>query len=491
MITKKDDLEQIKKYFIENQKDKIQIKIAMSVCAKSSGSEKIYNYFLEEIKKKNLDIEIIPTGCMGFCYCEPTLKVVDPKSKEVKIIGEVTIEKSKNILDKIVKNEKIEGDVTPRVNEKRVSLLNCGDINPESFEAAISRGAYFSLENILTNFSRENIVDSVEKSGLRGRGGAGDPHLVLEGIIIGGYAVGAQEGIIYIRAEYPQAIDMLLKGIEDLKKHGILGNNIFGTNFSFNIELKYGAGAFVCGEETALIQSMEGKRGEPKAKPPYPVELGFRGKPTVVNNVETLANITRIFQNGVEWYRKIGTYKSPGTKIFALVGKIEKVGLVEVPLGTKLEDIIYKIGGGIKNGKKFKAVQTGGPSGGCLSDEDLNISVEYDELVKRGAMMGSGGLIVLDEDDCMVEMAKFYIGFSVGESCGKCTPCRIGTKRLYELLDKILSRNGEMKDLNLLEELSITVRRASLCGLGKSAPNPVLSTLKKFKNEYLEKIERR
>lgn len=320
---------------------------------------------------------------------------------------------------------------------------------------------------------------------------AGDPHLVLEGIIIGGYAVGAQEGIIYIRAEYPQAIDMLLKGIEDLKKHGILGNNIFGTNFSFNIELKYGAGAFVCGEETALIQSMEGKRGEPKAKPPYPVELGFRGKPTVVNNVETFANITRIFQNGVEWYRKIGTDKSPGTKIFALVGKIEKVGLVEVPLGTKLEDIIYKIGGGIKNGKKFKAVQTGGPSGGCLSDEDLNISVEYDELVKRGAMMGSGGLIVLDEDDCMVEMAKFYIGFSVGESCGKCTPCRIGTKRLYELLDKILNRNGEMKDLNLLEELSITVRRASLCGLGKSAPNPVLSTLKKFKNEYLEKIERR
>lgn len=530
MITKKDDLEQIKKKFIENQKDKIQIKIAMSICAKSSGSEYIFDFLLEETKNKNLNIEIIPTGCMGFCYCEPTLKVVDPKSKEIKIIGNVDIEKAKDILDKIIKNEKINDVISPRVLEKRVSLLNCGEINPENFENAVANGAYFSLENVITTITRDKIIDTVEKSGLRGRGGAGyptgkkwralfnskdnekyiicnadegdpgafmdrsilagDPHLVLEGMIIGGYAVGAQKGIVYIRAEYPQAIDMLLKGIEDLKKHGILGENIFGTNFNFDIELKFGAGAFVCGEETALIQSMEGKRGEPKAKPPYPVESGFRGKPTVVNNVETFANITRIFQNGTEWYREIGTTKSPGTKIFALVGKIEKVGLVEVPLGTKLDDIIYKIGGGIKNGKKFKAVQTGGPSGGCLSDEDLNISVEYDELVKRGAMMGSGGLIVLDEDDCMVEMAKFYIGFSVGESCGKCTPCRIGTKRLYELLDKILSRNGELKDLDLLEELSITIRRASLCGLGKSAPNPVLSTLKKFKNEYLEKIER-
>ncbi|MGL5278297.1 MAG: NADH-ubiquinone oxidoreductase-F iron-sulfur binding region domain-containing protein [Cetobacterium sp.] len=524
MITKKEDLDQIKKNFIEREHKKLQIKIAMSVCAKSSGSEKIYNYFLEEIKNKNLDIEIIPTGCMGFCYCEPTLKILEPKSKEVKIIGEVTIEKAKDILDKIITNKKIEGDITPRIKEKRVSLLNCGDINPESFEAAIARGAYFSLENILANFSRENIVNSVEKSGLRGRGGAGystgkkwralyenkgdekyivcnadegdpgafmdrsilagDPHLVLEGLIIGGYAVGAKNGIIYIRAEYPQAI-------EDLKKHGILGENIFGANFSFNIELKYGAGAFVCGEETALIQSMEGKRGEPKAKPPYPVESGYREKPTVVNNVETFANITRIFQNGVDWYKAIGTEKSPGTKIFALVGKVEKVGLVEVPLGTKLEEIIYEIGGGIKGGKKFKAVQTGGPSGGCLSEEDLDISVEYDELVKRGAMMGSGGLIVLDEDDCMVEMSRFYIGFSVGESCGKCTPCRIGTKRLYEILDKILNGKGELRDLNLLEELSITIRRASLCGLGKSAPNPILSTLKKFRNEYLDKLERR
>ena len=531
MITKKEDLAQIKKKFMENQKDKIQIKIAMSVCAKSSGSENIFDYLLEETKNKNLNIEIIPTGCMGFCYCEPTLKIINPNSKEIKIIGDVTIEKAKDILSKIIKNEEINDVISPRIMEKRVSLLNCGEINPESFENAIASGAYFSLENVVTNLSKDNVINTVEKSGLRGRGGAGyptgkkwralfnnksnekyiicnadegdpgafmdrsilagDPHLVLEGMIIGGYALGAKNGVIYIRAEYPQAIDILLKAIEDLKKYGLLGNNIFGTDFSFNIELKYGAGAFVCGEETALIQSMEGKRGEPKAKPPYPVESGYRGKPTIVNNVETFANITRIFQNGVEWYRKIGTDKSPGTKIFALVGKVKKVGLVEVPLGTKLEDIIYKIGGGIKNEKKFKAVQTGGPSGGCLSDEDLNISVEYDELLKRGAMMGSGGLIVLDEDDCMVEMARFYIGFSVGESCGKCTPCRIRTKRLYELLDKILNKKGEIKDLNLLEELSITVRRAALCGLGKSAPNPVLSTLKKFKNEYLEKIERR
>lgn len=531
MITNKNDLEKIKNKFIENEQKNIQIKIAMSVCAKSSGAEKIFDYLSNEIKNKNLDIDIIPTGCMGFCYCEPTLKIVNPKSKEIDIMGDVTLEKAKTILDKIIKNEKTEGDVAPRTKEKRVSLLNCGDINPESFENAVARGAYFSLENIITNFSKESIVDSVEKSGLRGRGGAGyltgkkwralyenkssekyiicnadegdpgafmdrsilagDPHLVLEGMIIGGFAVGAKNGIIYIRAEYPQAIEILLKAIEDLKTHGILGNNIFGTDFNFNIELKYGAGAFVCGEETALIQSMEGKRGEPKAKPPYPVESGYREKPTVVNNVETFANITRIFQNGVDWYREIGTERSPGTKIFALVGKVKKVGLVEIPLGTKLKDIIYEIGGGIKGEKKFKAVQTGGPSGGCLSQEDLEISVEYDELVKRGAMMGSGGLIVLDEDDCMVEMARFYTGFSVGESCGKCTPCRIGTKRLYEILDKILNGKGEIKDLDLLEELSITVRRAALCGLGKSAPNPILSTLKKFRNEYLDKIERR
>ncbi|MDX8335644.1 NADH-ubiquinone oxidoreductase-F iron-sulfur binding region domain-containing protein [Candidatus Cetobacterium colombiensis] len=531
MSIKIDDLNEIKKKFLEKEKNKIQIKIAMSVCAKSSGSEKIFDYFMKETKDKELNVEIISTGCMGFCYCEPTLKIVYPKSEEIKIIGDVTLEKAKIILEQLTKKEKIESELKPRVKEKRVSLLNCGNINPESFENAVAYGAYFSLENLLHNFTKEDVVNSVEKSGLRGRGGAGystgkkwralyeresdekyiicnadegdpgafmdrailagDPHLVLEGMIIGGYAVGAKSGIIYIRAEYPQAIEVLLRAIEDLKKYGLLGESILGTDFSFNIELKYGAGAFVCGEETALIQSMEGKRGEPKAKPPYPVEVGYRGKPTVVNNVETFANITRIFQNGVDWYRKIGTEKSPGTKVFALVGKVKKVGLVEVPLGTKLKDIIYEIGGGIKNEKSFKAVQTGGPSGGCLSSEDLEISVEYDELVKKGAMMGSGGLIVLDEDDCMVEMARFYIGFSVGESCGKCTPCRIGTKRLYEILDKVLKGGGEKKDLDLLEELSITVRRSALCGLGKAAPNPVLSTLKKFRNEYLNKIERR
>ncbi|MEG0389285.1 NADH-ubiquinone oxidoreductase-F iron-sulfur binding region domain-containing protein [Cetobacterium sp.] len=530
MIKKREDLELVKKGFINRKKNRVQIKIAMSVCAKSSGAEKIFNYFLEEIKNRKIDIDIIPTGCMGFCYCEPTLKIVDPKLEGIEIIGDVTIEKAKLILDKLQKGEKIGERIEPRIKEKRVSLLNCGDINPESFENSIASGAYFSLENIVNNISKERVIGDVEKSGLRGRGGAGystgkkwralyenksdekyivcnadegdpgafmdrsilagDPHLVLEGMIIGGYAVGAKTGIIYIRAEYPQAIEILLKAIEDLKENGILGEKIFGTEFSFNIELKYGAGAFVCGEETALIQSMEGKRGEPKAKPPYPVEVGYRGKPTVVNNVETFANITRIFQNGVDWYRAIGTERSPGTKVFALVGKVKKVGLVEVPLGTKLKDIIYEIGGGIKGEKEFKAVQTGGPSGGCLSKEDLEISVEYDELVKKGAMMGSGGLIVLDEDDCMVEMSRFYIGFSVGESCGKCTPCRIGTKRLYEILDKILKGKGELKDLEILEELSITVRRAALCGLGKTAPNPVLSTLKKFRNEYLDMIER-
>lgn len=528
MIKNREGLELIKKKFQEQEKDRIQIKVAMSVCAKSSGSEKIFDYLLEEIKNRGLNIDLIPTGCMGFCYCEPTLKMVNPKFEKVEIIGDVTLEKAKLILDRIVEKKDIGDGERPRVKEKRVSLLNCGDINPENLESAIARGAYFSLERVVHEFSREKVIEDIEKSGLRGRGGAGyptgkkwralygedgeekyivcnadegdpgafmdrsilagDPHLVLEGMIIGGYAVGAKKGIIYIRAEYPQAIEILLKAIEDLKKNGMLGDKIFETNFSFNIELKYGAGAFVCGEETALIQSMEGKRGEPKAKPPYPVKVGYREKPTVVNNVETFANVTRIFQNGVSWYRGIGTEKSPGTKVFALVGKVKKVGLVEVPLGTKLKDIIYEIGGGIKGDKKFKAVQTGGPSGGCLNDDDLEISVEYDELIKRGAMMGSGGLIVLDENDCMVEIAKFYMGFSVGESCGKCTPCRIGTKRLYEILEKILKGQGEVKDLELLEELSITVRRAALCGLGKSAPNPVLSTLKKFRSEYLDKV---
>lgn len=317
----------------------------------------------------------------------------------------------------------------------------------------------------------------------------GDAHSVIEAMAICGYAMGADKGLVYIRAEYPLAINRLKKAMADAKEYGLLGNNILGTDFSFDIEIKYGAGAFVCGEETALIHSMEGERGEPTSKPPFPAEAGYWGKPTNVNNVETLANIPEIILNGGEWFKAIGTEKSAGTKVFALAGKINNVGLVEVPMGTTLREVIFEIGGGIKDGKKFKAVQTGGPSGGCLTEDDLDTPIDFDNLIAKGSMMGSGGMIVLDEDDCMVAVSKFYLEFTVEESCGKCTPCRIGNTRLYEILDKITKGNGTMEDLELLRELSETIKDTSLCGLGQTAPNPVLSTLNKFWHEYVAHVQ--
>lgn len=317
----------------------------------------------------------------------------------------------------------------------------------------------------------------------------GDAHSVIEAMAICGYAMGADKGLVYIRAEYPLAINRLKKAMADAKEYGLLGNNILGTDFSFDIEIKYGAGAFVCGEETALIHSMEGERGEPTSKPPFPAEAGYWGKPTNVNNVETLANVPEIILNGGEWFKAIGTEKSAGTKVFALAGKINNVGLVEVPMGTTLREVIFEIGGGIKDGKKFKAVQTGGPSGGCLTEDDLDTPIDFDNLIAKGSMMGSGGMIVLDEDDCMVAVSKFYLEFTVEESCGKCTPCRIGNTRLYEILDKITKGNGTMEDLELLRELSETIKDTSLCGLGQTAPNPVLSTLNKFWHEYVAHVQ--
>ncbi|MGM0474777.1 MAG: NADH-ubiquinone oxidoreductase-F iron-sulfur binding region domain-containing protein [Bacteroidota bacterium] len=410
----------------------------------------------------------------------------------------------------------------------RIALRNCGVINPDKIEEYIKRDGYFSLGRILSELTPEETVRVVQESGLRGRGGAGfptgmkwefarksasdqkyvvcnadegdpgafmdrsilegDPHSVLEAMAICGYAIGADKGYIYIRAEYPLAIERLKNAIAQAQEYGFLGKGIFGTDFEFDIDLKYGAGAFVCGEETALIHSMEGKRGEPGLKPPFPAEAGYLGKPTNVNNVETFANIPVIFQKGSEWFSRIGSERSKGTKVFALAGKVNNVGLIEVPMGTTLREVIFEIGGGIKDGKNFKAVQTGGPSGGCLTEKHLDTPIDYENLVACGSMMGSGGMIVLDEDDCMVSVARFFLDFTVEESCGKCSPCRIGNKRLYELLDRICSGNGIPEDLDRLRNLSEVIKDTSLCGLGQSSPNPVLSTLDNFYNEYLSHV---
>jgi NADH:ubiquinone oxidoreductase subunit F (NADH-binding) len=410
----------------------------------------------------------------------------------------------------------------------RIALRNCGVIDPERIEDYIARDGYHALAKVLTELNPEAAIDMIKKSGLRGRGGGGfstglkweitrkviaaqkyvvcnadegdpgafmdrsilegDPHSVLEAMAINGYCTGASLGLIYIRAEYPLAVERLKIAIAQAKDLGLLGEDILGTGFSFDISIRYGAGAFVCGEETALIHSMEGLRGEPTVKPPFPSESGYLGMPTNVNNVETYANIPVIFNKGAEWFASIGTEKSKGTKVFALAGKINRVGLVEVPMGTTLREVIYEIGGGIRDGKEFKAAQTGGPSGGCLTAKHLDTPIDYDNLIAAGSMMGSGGLIVMDEDDCMVGVAKFYLEFTVEESCGKCSPCRIGNKRLHELLDRITQGNGSMQDLDKLRNLSQVIKDTSLCGLGQSSPNPVLSTIDNFYEEYIEHV---
>ena len=509
----------------------------------SSNSEGIIANINENLKKHNLtkEVQVIKTGCFGFCEEGPVVKIlpdnvfyvrVKPEDGERIVVEH--IKEGKKLEDLIYIDEKTgeklskEEDIPFYKKQKKVALRNCGLINPEDINQYIQRDGYKALEKALKHMLSIDIISTVAESGLRGRGGGGfptgkkwtftkmsqdeikyvvcnadegdpgafmdrcilegDPHSVLEGMIICGFAIGAQKGLIYVRAEYPLSIERLTKAIADAKKKGYLGKNILRTNFSFDIELKYGAGAFVCGEETALINSMEGKRGEPNIKPPFPAEKGYWGHPTNVNNVETFSNIPVIILNGAQWFKQNGTANSSGTKVFALSGKIKNVGLIEVPMGTTLREVIYDIGGGIKNNKKFKAVQTGGPSGGCLTEEDLDTPIDFDNLIAKGSMMGSGGMIVMDEDDCMVSMAKFYLEFTQDESCGKCTPCRVGNTRLWEILDKITQGKGEEKDLVLLEELARTIKSTSLCGLGQSSPNPVLSTLNKFKDEYLAHI---
>ena len=412
--------------------------------------------------------------------------------------------------------------------QKRIALRNCGVINPEVIDEYIATGGYSALGKVLTEMTPEQVIQTVLDSGLRGRGGGGfptglkwklaagnkadqkyvccnadegdpgafmdrsvlegDPHVVLESMAIAGYAIGASQGYIYVRAEYPIAVHRLEIAIKQAREYGLLGKNIFDTGFDFDIDLRLGAGAFVCGEETALMTSIEGNRGEPRPRPPYPAVKGLFGKPTILNNVETYANITQIILNGPEWFASMGTEKSKGTKVFALGGKITHTGLVEVPMGTTLREVVEEIGGGIPNGKKFKAAQTGGPSGGCIPAEHLDIPIDYDNLIAIGSMMGSGGLIVMDEDNCMVDIAKFFLEFTVDESCGKCTPCRVGTRRLLEILEKITSGKGTLADIDKLEELSKYIKANSLCGLGQTAPNPVLSTLRYFRDEYVAHV---
>ncbi|MBF7097397.1 NADH-quinone oxidoreductase subunit NuoF [Alkalibacter mobilis] len=505
----------------------------------ASDSDILLETLREEIKANGLenDVQALVTGCFGFCEKGPIVKVypdnvfyIEVKPEDAKEIVAEHLVKGRRIERLLYEEPTLEVKLAEHKEmpfykkQLRIALRNCGFIDPENINEYFANDGYQALGKAVTQMTPRDVIDSVKESGLRGRGGGGfptgmkwdfatkydadqkyvvcnadegdpgafmdrsilegDPHSVLEAMAIAGYAIGASHGYIYIRAEYPLAIERLKIAIAQAKETGMLGEDIFGSGFNFDIELKLGAGAFVCGEETALIHSIEGKRGEPTTKPPFPAESGVWGKPTIVNNVETLANIPVIINRGSDWFAKIGTEKSKGTKVFALAGKINNVGLVEVPMGITLREIIYEIGGGIKNGKKFKAVQTGGPSGGCISDQFLDTPIDYDSLIQIGSMMGSGGMIVLDEDDCMVNIAKFYLEFTVEESCGKCTPCRVGNKRLLEILEKITEGKGTPEDLKMLEELGSAIKDTSLCGLGQTAPNPVLSTLKYFRHEY-------
>ncbi|WMJ79432.1 NADH-quinone oxidoreductase subunit NuoF [Clostridium sp. MB40-C1] len=506
---------------------------------KSSDSDDILKNLKAEIDKAGLseDVNVSITGCFGFCEKGPIVKIapdnvfyvhVSPKDAEdivqEHILKGTVVERLLYVEPTINSKVKKQNEMSFYKKQKRIALRNCGLINPEDIKEYLGEDGYLALGKCITEMTCDEVIKLISESGLRGRGGGGfptgrkwnfakmfnapqkyiicnadegdpgafmdrsilegDPHSVLEAMAIAGYAIGASIGCIYIRAEYPLAIQRLRIAIKQAHECGLLGKNILGTNFNFDIKIKYGAGAFVCGEETALIHSIEGCRGEPTNKPPFPAESGLWNKPTCVNNVETLANIPAIINNGASWYNSIGTETSKGTKVFALAGKINNVGLVEVPMGTTLREIIYEIGGGIKNGRKFKAVQTGGPSGGCIPEQFLDTPIDYESLTAIGSMMGSGGMIVMDEDNCMVDIAKFYLDFTVEESCGKCTPCRIGNKRLYETLQKITAGKGEKQDLENLKELSETIKDTSLCGLGQTAPNPVLSTMKYFMNEY-------
>lgn len=505
----------------------------------SSGSQQIMAKLVEELGRQDLseEVSVVQTGCHGLCALGPIM-IVYPDASFYAMVKEEDIPEIVNehlLKGRPVKRLLYEETVTPSgikalgdtdfyKKQHRIALRNCGVINPEVIEEYIGTGGYQALGKVLTEMTPDEVIQELLDSGLRGRGGAGfptglkwklakqndadqkyvccnadegdpgafmdrsvlegDPHALLESMTIAGYAIGASQGYIYVRAEYPIAVDRLKIAISQSREMGLLGDDIFGSGFSFDIDLRLGAGAFVCGEETALMVSIEGNRGEPRPRPPFPAQKGLFGKPTILNNVETYANIPQIIINGSKWFASMGTERSKGTKVFALGGKIKNTGLVEVPMGTTLREIIEEVGGGIPNGKKFKAAQTGGPSGGCIPMEHYDIPIDYDNLIGIGSMMGSGGLIVLDETDCMVDIAKFFLEFTVEESCGKCTPCRIGTKRMLEILDKITMGQATLQDVDRLEELCDYIKANSACGLGQTAPNPVLSTLKFFRDEY-------
>lgn len=505
----------------------------------SSKSPEILKRFREILKEKNIEnVRVIQTGCFGLCAKGPIV-IIRPEDT---FYAMVKPEDCEEIIEKHIQNgevverllcKDIDGTKVQKLDElsfykkqKRIALKNCGVINPEEIDEYIAFDGYKALERVLIEMTPEEVIETIKKSGLRGRGGAGfptgkkweltknsessqkyvvcnadegdpgafmdrsilegDPHSVLEAMAIAAYAIGANQGYIYVRAEYPIAVHRFQVAIDQAREYGILGKNIFGTKFDFDVDIRLGAGAFVCGEETALLESIEGKRGQPRVKPPYPAQSGLWGKPTLINNVETYANIAQIILKGPEWYSSIGTETSKGTKVFALGGNVNNIGLVEVPMGTTLREIVYDIGGGIPNGREFKAAQTGGPSGGCIPKEHLDTPIDYESLKEIGSMMGSGGLIVMDDTKCMVCLAKFYLEFTVSESCGKCTPCRIGTKRMLELLTKLCDGEGSELDIYKLEKLAVNIQKASICGLGQSAPNPVISTLKYFREEFRE-----
>ena len=503
----------------------------------SSKSPEILENFKKIIKEKNIqNVRVIKTGCFGLCAKGPIVIIrpedtfyanCTPADCEEIIQSHIVEGKIvERLLAKDIDGSKVKSldDLSFYKKQKRIALKNCGVINPEEIDEYIAFDGYRALERVLKEMSPEEVINIVKKSGLRGRGGAGfptgkkweltrqsegnqkyvvcnadegdpgafmdrsilegDPHAVLEAMAIAGYSIGANKGFIYVRAEYPIAVQRLKIAIKQAEDYGILGKNIFDTDFSFDIEIRLGAGAFVCGEETALLESIEGKRGQPRVKPPYPAQSGLWGKPTLINNVETYANIAQIILKGAEWYSSIGTENSKGTKVFALGGNVNNIGLVEVPMGTTLREIVFDIGGGIPNGREFKAAQTGGPSGGCIPKEHLDTPIDYESLKTIGSMMGSGGLIVMDDTKCMVSLAKFYLQFTVSESCGKCTPCRIGTKRMLEILEKLCNGEGEELDIYKLEKLAVNIQKSSICGLGQSAPNPVISTLKYFRDEF-------
>ena len=520
--------------------DKKNILVCGGTGCTSSKSPKIIEEFERLIKEKGLQdkVDVIKTGCFGLCAKGPIVIIYPEetfytlvKPEDVPEIVEEDIIKGNKVERLLVKEEGDSEKIAHTLHElgfyqkqMRLALRNCGRINPENIDEYLALDGYKALEKVLVEMTPPDVIDTILKSGLRGRGGAGfptgrkwdfaskveadqkyvccnadegdpgafmdrsvlegDPHSVLEAMAIAGYAIGATQGYIYVRAEYPIAVGRLQIAINQAREYGILGKNIFGTDFCFDIDLRLGAGAFVCGEETALMTSIEGKRGEPRTRPPFPAVKGLFGKPTILNNVETLANVPQIILKGADWFRTIGTEKSAGTKVFAVGGKIKNTGLVEVPMGITLREIIYDIGGGIPNGKKFKAAQTGGPSGGCIPASHLDTPIDYDSLMQIGSMMGSGGLIVMDEDNCMVDIAKFFLEFTQDESCGKCPPCRVGTKRMYQILDRITKGEGKEGDIEELERLAKNIQKSALCGLGQTAPNPVLSTLKYFREEY-------